>query len=171
MNSKGSELALLSGFLVVLTSTSKKRIKSALVFIKNSVSEGFDEGNMKGCVSVLIALLESPDDISGLACEILLALTVENLTVVVNQCYNENSIYFITEACKRAVVNGLKHGAISELEEGLVILLQKLSGHEYLQSLIKQQGILELLVQRAQGVHENSFFSNNVNSIIRNLSN
>ena len=168
---KSQEIPLLAAFLVILTSTSKKRILSALNFIKDLIIEHFHETNLRGCIAVLVALLEYPDEICGVSCEILLSLSVDHFSAVSNQCCNENTAYCIIEACKKAVISGLKSGSISDLEEGLIVLLQKLSGQEYINEIIKQQGLGELLLQRIQTAQNNSFFQNNINSIIRNLSN
>ena len=172
MNSRSSaETSLFSAFLLILTSTSKKRILSALVFLKNSINEVFGEADIKGCITVLVALLEYSDEIGGISCEILLALSVEHLSALIAQCCCENNAGIITEVCKKAVAVGMKTGGISDFEEALVVLIQKLSGQESLQIVIKQQGLGEVLMQRANSVPDNTFFQNNVNSIVRNLSN
>lgn len=166
-----SETGVFAAFLLLLTSTSKKRLMSALCFLKEIPTETFVEGDIKGGIPVLVSLLESQDEISGISCEILLAISVDHIETVVSQCCCENTTGTIIEACKKTLINGLKSGSVSDLEEGLVVLLQKLSGQEYVQGVIKAHGLKDLLHQRAQSVSTNVFFQNNVNSILRNLSN
>jgi hypothetical protein len=165
------ELILLSSFIISLTSTSKKRIILGLNHIKSLIPELLEEINIKNCINVLVALLDSPDEISAIACEILLSLTVDHLNLVITQCNNEFTMYSIVEASKKAVVNGLKNGNINDFEEGLVIILQKISFSDNIQAYMKQLNLLDVLVQRSSTVQNNSFFQNNLNSIIRNLSN
>lgn len=172
MNSRdkaNTELSLTSAFLIIVTSTSKKRIVTSLNYIKGIIEEHYKETDIKNCVTVLVALLDSPDDIGSLSCEILLGLTVDHLSDVLAQCSNEMTIFKITEACKRVLMSGMKTGIVSDLEEGMIVLLQKFSGNEYFQGLIKQQGISDVLTQRMQNVKNNTFFTSNVNSILRNI--
>lgn len=171
VNSKSSQkLSLISSFLLILTSVSAKKILTGLNFVKEHFCEEFSNEGFAEFVHVLVALLDSPDDISSIACEVLLSLTVDHLPEVLSQCCNESVVFRISEACKKVLINGMKIGTITDQEESLIVLLQKLSSNEYLQIQFRSQGLIEILMQRAAHSSSNSFFQNNLDSIIRNFS-
>lgn len=171
INSKTNpKLSLISAFLLILTSVSGKKILFGLNFVKEHFCEEFSNEGFAEFVHVLVALLDSPDDISSIACEILLSLTVDHLPEVLSQCCNESVVFRISEACKKVLMNGMKIGSVTDQEESLIVLLQKLSSSEYLQIQLKSHNLNEILMQRASYSGSNSFFQNNLNSIIRNLS-
>jgi hypothetical protein len=161
---------LTSAFLLVLLTVSQKKLLKALFYIKDHLSQDFPE-DLDRFIQVLVCLLDSPDETSSVACEVLLSLTVDHLPQVSIQCSNDLLVFKIAEACKKAIMEGQKLNSISDTEESLTVFLQKLSSNEVLSSMFKTQGLIEILASRALSCGNNSFFKNNLNSIIRNLSN
>lgn len=169
---KGNKrFALISAFLLVLLAVSQKKVVKGLEFIKDYFAEDEAEGDFDQYVHVLVHLLDAPDETSNLSCQILLSLTANHLPQVISQCSNESTLSKLSESCKKALISGQKLNTLTDYEESLIVVLQKLSSNEFVQAYLKSQNLLEILSSRAQSSISNSFFKNNLSSIIRNLSN
>ena len=169
---KGNKrFSLISAFLLVLLAVSQKKVMKGLEFIKDFFAEDVAESDFDQYVHVLVHLLDAPDDASTLSCQILLSLTANHLPQVISQCSNESTLSKLCESCKKALTSGQKLNTLTDYEESLIVVLQKLSSNDFVQSYLKSQNLLEILSSRAQSSISNSFFKNNLSSIIRNLSN
>ena len=172
MGFKGNKrISLISAFLMAFLAVSQKKVMKALEFIKGYLDEELVESDLGLYVHVLVTFIDAADDIGNLSCQILLSLTVEYLPQVISQCSREAIISKLSESCKKALISGQKLGPLTNYEESLIVLIQKLSSDDSIQSYLKSQNLIEILASRALSSKTEPFFKSKLSSIIQNLSN
>lgn len=173
-------MSIISSLFSILLSISKKRIQTALNNIKNHLADPDLQDtateillvDLKGSIQVLFYLLDSPDELSIHALDILLSLTIDSsyFPYFISQCSSPNIISTLSESVRKSVSRGLRNVKIEEFEESLLILLQKLTSQESLKCMFGKEQLCEILMQRARSCEGEDFFISNLNSILRNLS-
>ena len=172
MNKRGNKrISLISAFLMVLLAVSQKKVMKALEFIKGYLDEELVETDLAQYIQMLVFFIDTADEIGNLSCQILLSLTVEHLPQVISQCSNESIISKLCQSCKKALISGQKHGSVTDYEESLIVLIQKLSSNDSIQSYLKSLNLIDILASRALSSSNNPFFKSKLSSIIQNLSN
>jgi len=178
LTEKDLETGVLASLLLLLVSHSKSQLKEALNYLRRSlvgehsslVSELLLQ-TYRNSILVFLALLDFSDNLSTVSSEILLSLTMDSykFNQYISGCSFSNSLKGMMDACEKAINRGLRVGTAEDLEENLVVLLQKLSSEETLKPVLRKQGFGELLEQRAKSSQVSNFFQSNLHSILRNL--
>lgn len=171
-------ISLAACFLTLLLSTSKKHVLGSLELLRNWLSEAEQEqsvsevvlSDLKGSVAVLIGLVSKGDpDIRVKASELLLCFSVTQLSSLLSQLQCGESASRLCEAVMIAVVEAKRSGEKSELEENLVILLEKCSYDSEIQDTVRDSELLRVLAVRADDMVDEEFYANNLRAIIQRV--
>jgi hypothetical protein len=171
-------ICLAACFLTLLLSTSKKHVLGALELLQGWLGAAEQEqsvievvlNDLKGSAAVLIGLVSRGDvEVRIAASTLLLGLSRTHSASLIAQLQCGESAKRLCEAVKYAILEGKRAGEKSELEENLVILLEKCSYDAELQETVRENELLQVLSERVMDLPEEEFYVSNLKAIVQRV--